>query len=135
MHYFFAPSIGQCAFINFSKRKIMQEDKRPLYTLTVEEFKELSKTIAVDNSYLLRPVEIKQQPKSDIIYLSEMMELTGYKESTVYSKVCRKEIPVISNGRPLAFSREEILQWMKNGRPTVAEMIAIEFTNLKNKKK
>jgi predicted DNA-binding transcriptional regulator AlpA len=113
----------------------MQEDKRPLYTLTVEEFRALSKTIAVDNSYLLRPVEIKQQPKSDVIYLSEMMGLTGYKESTVYSKVCRKEIPVISNGRPLAFSREEILQWMKNGRPTVAEMIAIEFTNLKNKKK
>ena len=113
----------------------MFENTRPLYTLTVEEFKELSKTIAVDNSYLLRPAEIKKQPKSDVIYLNDLMALTSYKESTVYSKVCRKEIPVISNGRPLAFSREEILQWMKNGRPTVAEMIAIEFTNLKNKKK
>jgi hypothetical protein len=44
-------------------------------------------------------------------------------------------MPVISNGRPLTFSREEILQWMKDGRPTVAEMIANEFTNRKNKKK
>jgi hypothetical protein len=44
-------------------------------------------------------------------------------------------MPVISNGRPLTFSREEILKWMKDGRPTVAEMIAKEFSNLKNKKR
>ena len=113
----------------------MQRDQRPLYTLTVEEFKELSKTIALDNSYLVKPAKISEEPKSDIIYLDEIMGLTGYKESTVYSKVCRKEMPVISTGRPLAFSREEILQWMKDGRPTVAEMIANEFTNRKNKKK
>lgn len=113
----------------------MQRDQRPLYTLTVEEFKELSKTIAIDNSYLQKPAEKILQPKSDIIYLDEVIELTGYKESTIYSKVCRKELPVISTGRPLAFSREEILQWMRDGRPTVAEMIAKEFTNLKNKKK
>lgn len=113
----------------------MHKDVRPLYTLTVEEFKELSKTIALDNSYLVKPTKISEEPKSDIIYLDELIELTGYKESTVYSKVCRKEIPVISTGRPLAFSRDEILQWMKDGRPTVAEMIANEFTNRKNKKK
>jgi predicted DNA-binding transcriptional regulator AlpA len=113
----------------------MFENQRPLYTLTVEEFKELSKTIALDNSYLIKPTKISEGPKSDIIYLDEIMELTGYKESTVYSKVCRKEMPVISTGRPLAFSREEILQWMKDGRPTVAEMIANEFINRKNKKK
>jgi predicted DNA-binding transcriptional regulator AlpA len=113
----------------------MHGDTRPIFTLTVEEFKELSKKIALDNRYLLRPAEPEPQPKSDIIYMDEIVELTGYKESTVYSKVCRKEIPVISNGRPLSFSRQEILQWMKDGRPTVAEMIANEFTNTKNKKK
>jgi predicted DNA-binding transcriptional regulator AlpA len=113
----------------------MHKDVRPLYTLTVEEFIELSKTIALDNSYLVKPTKISEEPKSDIIYLDEIIELTGYKESTVYSKVCRKEMPVISTGRPLAFSREEILQWIKDGRPTVAEMIANEFTNRKNKKK
>jgi len=112
----------------------MFEDKRPIYTLTVEEFIELSKTIALGNSYLLQPAETNKEPKSDIIYLEEVIQLTGYKEKTVYSKVCRKEMPVISNGRPLTFSREEIFQWMKDGRPTVAEMIANEFTNRKNKK-
>jgi predicted DNA-binding transcriptional regulator AlpA len=113
----------------------MFEDQRPLYTLTVEEFKELSKTIALDNSYLVKPTKISEEPKSDIIYLDEIIELTGYTGKTIYSKVCRGEMPVISKGRPLTFSREEILQWIKDGRPTLAEMIANEFTNLKNKKK
>lgn len=113
----------------------MHKDVRPLYALTVEEFKELSKTIALDNSYLIKPAKISKEPKSDIIYIDEIIQLTGYKESTIYSKVCRREIPVISFGRPLTFSREEIIQWMKDGRPTVAEMLAKEFSNLKNKKK
>jgi predicted DNA-binding transcriptional regulator AlpA len=127
--------LANALLLIFLKTQIMHKDVRPLYTLTVEEFKELSKTIALDNSYLVKPTKISEEPKSDIIYLDEIIELTGYKESTVYSKVCRKEMPVISTGRPLAFSREEILQWMKDGRPTVAEMIANEFTNRKNKKK
>jgi predicted DNA-binding transcriptional regulator AlpA len=113
----------------------MHGDNRPLYTLTVEEFRELSKTIAVDNGFRFKPSEPKEKEQSDIIYLVEVVKLTGYKDSTVYSKVCRKEIPVISTGRPLAFSREEITQWMKDGRPTVAEMIAKEFSTLKNKKR
>ncbi|MBP6091912.1 MAG: helix-turn-helix domain-containing protein, partial [Crocinitomicaceae bacterium] len=122
-------------FINFLNRIQMFENQRPLYTLTVEEFKELSKTIALDNSYLIKPAKISEEPKSDIIYIDEIIQLTGYKESTIYSKVCRREIPVISSGRPLTFSREEIIQWMKDGRPTVPEMLAKEFSNLKNKKK
>jgi predicted DNA-binding transcriptional regulator AlpA len=113
----------------------MLNDQRPLYTLTVDEFKELSKTIAVDNSYLQKPSEPKQEAKSDIIFIDEVILLTGYKRSTIYTKVCKREIPVISSGRPSAFSREEIIQWLKDGRPTVAEMMANEFTKLNNKKK
>ena len=53
----------------------MFEDKRPIYTLTVEEFIELSKTIALGNSYLLKPAETNKEPKSDIIYLEEVIPL------------------------------------------------------------
>jgi predicted DNA-binding transcriptional regulator AlpA len=90
----------------------------------VEEFRELSRMIAVDNIILLSPSEPKEKTQSDILYLEDVKQLTGYKDSTVYSKVCRKEIPVISSGRPLSFSRTEITQWIKNGRPTIAEMEA-----------
>jgi len=102
----------------------MNTDNRPLYSLTVEEFRELSRMIAEDNIILLNPSEPKEKTQSDILYLEEVKQLTGYKDSTVYSKVCRKEIPVISTGRPLSFSRTEITQWIKDGRPTIAEMEA-----------
>jgi predicted DNA-binding transcriptional regulator AlpA len=102
----------------------MQGDNRPLYSLTVEEFRELSRMIAEDNIILLSPSEPKEKTQSDILYLEDVKQLTGYKDSTVYSKVCRKEIPVISSGRPLSFSRAEITQWIIDGRPTIAEMKA-----------
>ena len=102
----------------------MNTDNRPLYSLTVEEFRELSRMIAEDNIILLNPSEPKEKTQSDILYLEDVKKLTGYKDSTVYSKVCRKEIPVISSGRPLSFSRAEITQWINDGRPTIAEMEA-----------
>ena len=102
----------------------MNTDNRPLYSLTVEEFRELSRMIAEDNIILFSPSEPKEKIQNDILYLEEVKQLTGYKDSTVYSKVCRKEIPVISSGRPLSFSRAEITQWINDGRPTIAEMEA-----------
>jgi len=101
---------------------ILRYKRRPLCTLSVEEFIELSRMIAMDNSFLLTPSDSKEKMQIDIIYLEDVMELTSYKDSTVYSKVSRKEIPVISGGRPLTFSREEIIQWIKDGRPTIAKM-------------
>lgn len=107
----------------------MLDEKRPLYTLTVEEFKELSKIIAVDISYLIQPpAPIEKEPR-DVIFIDEVKVVTGYKESTIYSKVSRREIPVISYGRPLTFSKSEILTWMKSGKPTVAEMMAEVLMN------
>jgi hypothetical protein len=44
------------------------------------------------------------------------------KERSIYSKVSRLELPSISRGRPLLFSRAELQLWMKLGRPTIAEM-------------
>lgn len=107
----------------------MQQDERPLFSLTVDEFKELSKIIAVDISYLIQPpAPIEKEPR-DVIFIDEVKVLTGYKESTIYSKVSRREIPVISYGRPLTFSKAEVLNWMKSGKPTVAELMAQVLMN------
>ncbi|MDB3907803.1 hypothetical protein N9355_10065 [Crocinitomicaceae bacterium] len=113
----------------------MLDEKRPLYTLTIEEFKELSKIIAVDISYLIQPPTPEEREPRDVIFIDEVMVLTGYKESTIYSKVSRREMPVISYGRPLTFSKEEILNWMKSGKPTVAEMMAEVLMNEQKNKK
>lgn len=110
------------------------DEKRNLFTLTVEEFIELSKKINVDYSSFFKKEEPKEKAQSDIIYMNDVTTLTGYKASTVYSKVCRGEIPTISNRRPLTFSKEEIVQWMKSGRPSVAETKSKQFLSNFNKK-
>lgn len=113
----------------------MQQDKRPLFTLTVEEYKELNKTIQIDRSYLIQAPEPTNKEQRDIVFIDEARVITGYKLSTIYSKVSRREIPVLSTGRPLTFSREELTNWIKAGRPSVAEMMAELFVNEQNKKK
>lgn len=110
------------------------DEKRNLFTLTVEEFIELNKSITVDYSSFIAREQPKEKSQSDIIYIDDIAALTGYKPSTIYSKVCRGEIPTISNGRPLTFSKEEIIQWIKLGRPTVAEMTAKQLMSNRNKK-
>jgi predicted DNA-binding transcriptional regulator AlpA len=92
-------------------------------------------TIAVDCSYLIQPpARVEQEPR-DVIFIDEVIVLTGYKESTIYSKVSRREIPVLSYGRPLTFSKAEILNWMKTGKPTVSEMMAEVLMNEPKKKR
>lgn len=102
----------------------MLDEKRPLYTLTVEEFKELSKMINIDRSCIVQAAECVEKELRDIVFIDEARVITGYKLSTIYTKVSRREIPTLLKGRPLTFSREELTNWIKAGRPTIAEMKA-----------
>lgn len=111
-----------------------QKDNRPLFTLTVQEYIELRKSLDNENkgkSILVR--EVKEE--KDIIYLEEAKTLTGYTDNTIYTKVSRREMPVISSGRPLTFSRKQLNEWMAKGRPSIAEMIAEDYMNHKNQRK
>jgi len=109
----------------------MQQDKRPLFTLTVEEYIELNRSLynEIPKENTLKN-EIKEE--QDIIYLEEATALTGYTNNTVYTKVSRREIPVVSSGRPLTFSRKQLNEWMAKGRPSIAEMKADNYINRKN---
>jgi len=110
----------------------MEQNKRPLFSLTVEEFIELNKSINLDQIRYHVPEKI-EAPKSDIIYADEVSVIANYTKSTLYSKVNRGEIPYVSGGRPLTFSRKEIIEWIQNGRPCVAEILANKFLKLKSR--
>ena len=56
---------------------------------------------------------------------------------TVYSKVCRKELPVNKRGKRLYFYRSELTEWIKSGRKKTADEIredAVLHLTTKNKK-
>ena len=95
--------------------KTTKDQKRQLLSLSLEEFTELLRKLTTD---LRLPKTDKPQDKvSDFIYLDEVMEITAHTRKTVYSKVSTNQMPVISRGRPLTFSRKKLYEWMSAGRP------------------
>ncbi|AUP81220.1 MerR family transcriptional regulator [Flavivirga eckloniae] len=102
----------------------MSKSLKPLYSLTIGEYIELNKrTFAEEVGKLLnnQQTNSKEENKSDIIFIDEAADLTGYKKATLYSKVCRFEIPVLSRRKPLTFSRQAIIDWISNGKPSLID--------------
>ena len=107
----------------------MLEDKRLMVTLTVKEFREMNQSLKQEKS-VARDESVKTEKEArDIIYLEEAALITGYTLKTIYTKVSRREMPIISAGRPLTFSRMQLNDWMAKGRPSIADMIANEYLN------
>jgi len=106
----------------------MIENSRNVFTLTVEEFKEVSRSVLMEFIDLLKQqVHKKDEASGDVMSIDEVSKMTGYKLSTIYTKISRKEIPVLSSRRPLLFSKNAILKWISSGRPSESERIASEF--------
>ena len=114
----------------------MNDLSKPIYSLTVGEYIELNKkAFANEAEKLINDYQRNSgcnKSSSDIIFINEVKELTGYKKSTIYSKVCRFEIPVISKRRPLTFSRKDIINWLKEGKPNVIDQEANTYLQNQN---
>lgn len=100
---------------------------KPLWQLTMKEFldiqkREMSKMIKEMLIEAVNETKVKEVSPNDTIDLVEAAKLTGLKPKSIYSKVSRLELPSITGGRPLVFSRAELQLWMKIGRSTVALM-------------
>lgn len=58
--------------------------------------------------------------------------------ATIYTKVCKNEIPVNKQGKRLYFYRAELLDWIKSGRiKTIAEIqqeVELKFNSTKSSK-
>ena len=91
------------------------DQKRQLPSLSTDEYNELLVQPTKDLS--LPETDKSSYAVSDFIYIDEVMEITAYTRKTVYSKVSTNQMPVISRGRPLTFSRKKLYEWMSAGRP------------------
>lgn len=101
--------------------------EKPLWHYSMQEFisiqkKEMEANIKELFTVSMNSIKAEQPELNDTIDLGEAAIITGLKQKSVYSKVSRLELPSITRGRPLVFSRAELQLWMKIGRPTVAEM-------------
>lgn len=113
-----------------------EQNSKPLYTLTIGEYIELNKKVFAEEAKKLlqeqNPISNQKIP-NDIIFLDDVAELTGYKKPTIYSKISRYEIPVLSRRKPLTFSRKALIEWIEEGKPTVFEKEAEAYMNNQRK--
>jgi predicted DNA-binding transcriptional regulator AlpA len=106
----------------------MEENfEKPLWHYSMQEFlslqkKEIEGSIKEMLTLAVSEIKTDQPLQEDTIGLVEAAKVTGLKEKSIYSKVSRLQLPSLTRGRPLMFSRAELQLWMKIGRPTVADM-------------
>ncbi len=106
----------------------------------VDEFKTICKEIFQESiSKTLKEIEEDkivpyERKKTDTINVHEAAELTGFRVKSIYSKVCRNEIPTLGRGRPLVFSRKAIEKWLKDGKPTVIDRMYEDWKEKRQQK-
>ncbi len=103
----------------------------PLYALTVSEFSELIqeqlKSLQPPIKNLITNLETDNV---DINWVSENLKIP---KSTIHTKVCRMEMPCKKRGKPLIFSKNEIIEWNNSGRAKVIQ--EIDFAPVRSPKK
>jgi len=114
----------------------MDQDKKPLFTLTISEFIELTRSFVAEEVERVSREHQEETNKTNqettICEIDQVVKITRLARATLYSKVSKKHIPCLSRGKPLLFSRDHIEMWLKAGRPPTDSINAIEEI-LKNK--
>lgn len=57
-----------------------------------------------------------EENKEEVLNIQEASKLLNLSVSTIYSKVCKREIPVNKQCKRIYFYRHELMQWIKSGR-------------------
>lgn len=71
--------------------------------------------------------------KDELMDIEETARFLKLSITTIYSKVCRREIPANKQGKKLYFSRSELKEWIKEGKvKTVTDCAANAETYLKD---
>jgi excisionase family DNA binding protein len=65
---------------------------------------------------LIIKISIVDENKDEVLNIQEASKLLNLSVSTIYSKVCKREIPVNKQGKRIYFYRHELMKWIKSGR-------------------
>ncbi len=64
----------------------------------------------------LNKLPIAEEKEPEFLTIDQVSDLLNLTKATIYSKVCRNQIPVNKRGKRLYFERIELLNWVKKGR-------------------
>ena len=71
--------------------------------------------LILDLKQTFKPIE-KSNQSEELLTISETAKFLSLTVATIYSKVSRKELPYMKRGKRLYFSRQELIEYLKQGR-------------------
>lgn len=107
------------------------DDSKPIYTLSVKEFSELMQ----DNLKILKIYNPNQtiEYETDNVDIDWVSKNFHIPKSTIRFKVSKGEMPCKKRGKPLFFSKSEIIKWVENGKPKVIQEVDFAPENKRKK--
>ena len=112
-------------------------DKKIFISLPIEDLQ----TVIVDcvNSCLKNNKQVNTEPTKQpeqLLTIQEAAQFLNLTVPTIYSKVSKRELPVMKRGKRLYFSSIELMEYLKGGkRKSNAELEDEAKAYLSNKKK
>ena len=98
------------------EEKLTFEQMPEVLSSVLDELKELRAQVA-----LLTPQS--EVASHRLIDIDEVSHITGKAKATIYSMVCRREIPCCKRGKRLYFYEDEIMRWIEQGRKLTSGQI------------
>jgi excisionase family DNA binding protein len=88
------------------------------FMLTEEAILKLAEQITANIKNELQPTSNATKDTTEDVYLNiiELSELIGLTRPTIYGHVHRKTIPFIKKGKMLRFSKQDIMNWLQDGK-------------------
>ena len=83
---------------------------------------------------LLQEKILGKDKKDDLLTISGAAKFLKLSIATIYSKVCRKEIPVNKQGKRLYFYKSELANWIKSGRRKTNDELSREIDKRERKR-
>jgi len=76
------------------------------------------------------------EPDADSLFsIKQASAFLNLSISTIYGKVCRREIPVSKQGKKLYFNKIELLDWIRSGRKSTIAEVANSVSLLHGKRR
>ena len=111
-------------------------DKKVFISLPIEDLQ----TVIIDCVNSCLRINNQEQPTTEhpeqLLTVQEAAKFLNLTVPTIYSKVSKRELPVMKRGKRLYFSSTELMDYIKEGRKKSNEEIEAEAeTYLSNNKK
>jgi len=95
--------------------------------------KELSEKVDRIEQLLSQRREEPEKSQDTLLTVAQTADFLSLTIPTIYSKVSRRELPVMKRGKRLYFSKSELREYLKEGRRKTLNELSLQADNYLNK--